>query len=383
MTRHDSVYRASLLLVVSLGLAVAQGAAQEEKKISQTPVRVNYATRERTAPKEIKDKLAGLRAEIAQKKLRFKVGYTTALDEKLEHLAGTRLPPDLAEKAPAQYKLAAEVRKLDLDARAEVTRLNQKFRFPELMLTCRATSSRFDWRTLNKVTPVRHQDGCGSCWAFATLGAFEGSYAIRNNQLIDSSEQDVLNCSGSGTCGGGWWAFPYVISDGCATEAAYPYTANDKPCNAGAARPYRAVNWGYVSSTGGIPSVTDMKKALCEHGPLAVAVWVSPAFQAYTSGVFDETITTSGINHGVTLIGWDDPTQAWIIKNSWGAGWGDGGYMRIAWNSNRIGDGAAWVDARQRFYIMPRRYFELIPRIKPWPEPDPLPIPRPVKPVTP
>ena len=368
--------RAETILAVILGLAVAgELRAQEAKKISQTPVKLDLAAREKKAPKEIQERLASLRAEIKAKGLRFRVGYTTALDEKIEHLAGTRPPKDLAERAPAQYRLAAELRKLDLEARAEIARLNPKFRFPELVLQCRASRSHFDWRTLGKVTPVRDQDGCGSCWAFATLGAFEGSYAVRNSQLVDVAEQDVLSCSGAGSCGGGWWAFDSVIGDGDATEANYPYTATDTACNTAVSRPYRAVIWGYVKPDGGIPSVADMKQALCEHGPLAVAVYVSPAFQAYTAGVFDEKITNAGINHGVTLIGWDDTEKAWIIKNSWNASWGNAGFMHIAWDSNRIGDGAAWVDARNRFYRLPPKYFELMPRIKPFPEPDPLPRP--------
>ena len=366
--------RTACAVLLSLGVAGAT-AAQEAKKIDQRPVRADYAARERKAPKEIRDRLQALRAEIKAKGLRFRVGYTTAMDEKIELLAGTRRPKDLAERAPEQYRLGAEVRKLDVEARAEFAKLHPRFRFPELRLACRPTRPSFDWRTLGKVTPVRNQDGCGSCWAFATLGAFEGSHAIRNNQLADVAEQDVLSCSGAGSCGGGWWAFASLISDGDATEASYPYTATDTACDTTVARPYRAVNWGYVKADGGIPTVEEMKQALCEHGPLAVAVYVSAAFQAYTSGVFDEKVTDQGINHGVTLIGWNDAGKAWIIKNSWGAGWGDGGYMHIAWDSNLIGDGAAWVDARNRFYRLPPKYFELMPRVKPFPEPDPLPRP--------
>lgn len=84
---------------------------------------------------------------------------------------------------------------------------------------------------------------------------------------------------------------------------------------------------------------------MCKNGPLAVAVNVTANFQSYTSGVFNEN-DNSGINHGVTLIGWDDNRNAWLIKNSWGTNWGDNGYMWINYNSNNIGYAAAWVKAK-------------------------------------
>jgi len=361
----------SAVLIALAGASVV--GAQDPKKIDQTPRTVSYSAREKKAPKEIQERLGALRAEIKTKGLGFRVGYTTAMDEPLERLAGARMPQDLATRAPEQNRLAAELRRLDLEALSELRRIQPKFRFPELQLKCSANLSSFSWRARRKVTPVRNQDGCGSCWAFATIGAFEGNYAIRNGQLIDSSEQEVLSCSGAGSCGGGWWAFDYLISDGVSRETVYPYTATDTACNTSVAHPYRATVWGYVRSDGGTPTVSEMKQALCEHGPLAVAVWVSPAFQAYSAGVFDEKVVDKGINHGVTLVGWNDAEQAWLIKNSWGAGWGESGYMRIKYDSNRIGAGAAWVTARNRFYLLPKKYFELMPRIKPFPEPDPLP----------
>ena len=71
---------------------------------------------------------------------------------------------------------------------------------------------------------------------------------------------------------------------------------------------------------------------------------VTNLFQAYTTGVFNEN-ASSNVNHMVTLVGWDDDLQAWLIKNSWGEYWGENGYMWINYFSNKIGYGAAWVQA--------------------------------------
>ena len=340
-----------------------------------------YVQREQTAPAQIKSTLSSLREQITSKNLTFTVGYTKALDKKLETLAGTRAPENLASLAQKQNEVAAKFLQTDQEARDAFLKTHPgilpELNYWKLIVPCTAYSA-FDWRRNGKVTGVRDQDGCGSCWAFGALGAYEGSYLIRNNVAIDASEQHVLNCSASGSCGGGWYAgvFDYLIKTGTAREVDDPYTANDKPCKTGVATPYRAVAWAYVKPDASTPSVAELKAALCEHGPLAVAVYASPLFQAYTGGVFNENNNSNGINHAVTLIGWDDAKGAWLIKNSWGPFWGETGgfgtergYIWIAYGSNNIGYGAAWVQAQNRFYILPPRYFELMPEIKPMPGP--------------
>ena len=297
-------------------------------EISITPSK-DYDKRELGSSDKIKAKLAALREEAADKQWTFEVGYTTAMDFAIEKITGLKPPEKWLEQAKLQNSLARSME--------ESKRM--------FLGQCVASAAKFNWADHNGVTPVRDQGGCGSCWAFATHGAFEGSNAILNKALIDSAEQDTLDCSGSGSCSGGWWAFQYLIDTGSAKEADYPYVATKGTCKAGVQRPYKAVAWGYVDSTVEIPSVAALKKALCDYGPLAVAVAVTSAFQAYKSGVFNEG-SSAAINHGVTLVGWDDNKQAWRIKNSWGTGWGESGYMWIAYNTNKIGYSASWVQAK-------------------------------------
>jgi C1A family cysteine protease len=252
------------------------------------------------------------------------------MDFAIEQITGLKVPDNFLQLAKEQNRLAKSL-----------MRAEQK---PVFLGQCVASAAQFDWTDHNGVTPVRDQGACGSCWAFATHGAYEGSYAILNKMLVDSAEQDTLDCSGAGSCSGGWWAFQYLIDTGSAKESDYPYLAADGTCKTDVDRPYKAVAWGYVDSSVAIPTVSALKQALCEYGPLAVAVEVTPAFQAYKSGVFNEK-STGRVNHGVTLVGWDDTKKAWKIKNSWGPGWGESGYMWIAYGSNSIGYAAAWTQA--------------------------------------
>lgn len=296
-------------------------------EISITPS-TDYRKRELGATAKIKAELAALRDEAKDKQWTFEVGYTTAMDFSIDKITGLKPPSDWLIQAKQQNLMAKALLESSQIALGQ----------------CVASASKFNWAENNGVTEVKDQGNCGSCWAFATHGAFEGSYAILNKAMINSSEQDTLDCSGAGSCSGGWWAYDYLIKTGSAREADYPYLAVKGTCKA-VQRPYKAEVWGYVDANVDIPSVAALKKALCDYGPLAVAVAVTSAFQAYKSGVFNENSNAS-VNHGVTLVGWDDSKQAWRIKNSWGPGWGESGYMWIAYNSNKIGYGASWVKAK-------------------------------------
>ncbi|NES89429.1 MULTISPECIES: C1 family peptidase [Okeania] len=169
-----------------------------------------------------------------------------------------------------------------------------------------------------------------------------------------ASEQHVLRCSGGGTCKGGWYGlvFNFMVEQGNLPERIFRYQATDAVCRFQRNTPLKAATWEYVRNDGGIPSVSQMKQALCKHDPVVSAVYMTDVFHAYKGGVYNENAYGTP-NHAVTIIGWDDEKRAWLVKNSWGTDWGEDGYMWIAYHTNRIGYGAAWVDARK--YPLPRR----------------------------
>jgi cathepsin L len=309
-----------------------------------------YADRLQKASPEIKRRVEALRAQVAANKaLTFTVGYTTAMDVPLEKLAGARIPAGEAEKATRQNATAAEA--LRIDAADAI-----QFNAPRPVLACHAADKSFDWRSFGKITPIRNQGACGSCWDFAAMAAYESSYLIRNNASVDTSEQYVLDCAGAGTCGGGWYGpvWAWMETHKVADAAQLPYTASDQSCPTNLAGRFQDVTWGYVANASSVAGVEEIKSALCAHGAVAVAMEATSLFQGYTGGIFNEP-GVSGINHAVTIVGWDDANQAWIVKNSWGTGWGESGYFRIRFGSNNIGYAAAWVEATDnRYRINPR-----------------------------
>ena len=302
-----------------------------------------YAQREQHASSAVLSKLSTLRKRAESEHWTFQVGYTEALDRTLEQLAGTNAPPNLLELAIAQNTKSSEIlREGQFALRTQATQRSQ----------CSATSGSFDWRQHGGETPVEDQKTCGSCWDFASAAAFESNYRINSptSQIINVSEQQILDCDRKYSCKGGWWAFDYIKDDGGLTTATtYHYKAIQQSKCQHHSDLYKEDTYGFVRDNGSIPTVDEIKDALCNHGPIIVAVDATDAFQAYVNGVFNEhasecTGNGSCINHAVLIVGWDDPNKAWIIKNSWGEDWGMKGYMKIAYGSNDIGYMAAWVE---------------------------------------
>ena len=215
----------------------------------------------------------------------------------------------------------------------------------------------FNWLDEGGCTSVKNQGSCGSCWAFATVGPLESNILIKDGIEVDLSEQWLVSCNRDGWgCGGGWFAHDYhewktdpCGGTGAVMEADFPYAAADLPCDCPYPHEYFIEDWSYVGTAYGVPSVAAMKQAIYDHGPISVAVAVNSTFQNYQGGVF-EACSASSINHGVVLVGWDDNQGSngiWYLRNSWGPGWGENGYMRIVYGCNYVGYGACYVEYEQ------------------------------------
>lgn len=201
------------------------------------------------------------------------------------------------------------------------------------------TETVFDWREFNRVTPVKDQADCGSCWDFAATGAFESVYWIAEDIMPDFSEQQVLVCNEGGSdCGGGWMedAYNLFMSYGAVDESCMPYEADDTiPCTQEECEPI-ALLLGYED----IPNNINAIKNALMFGPLSTTFTVYNDFLNYPGGCYEHA-GGDPANHAVVLIGWDDNMcdgyGAWICKNSWGEDWGDEGFFYIKYHSAGIG----------------------------------------------
>jgi cathepsin L len=190
-----------------------------------------------------------------------------------------------------------------------------------------------NWVTKGAVTPVKNQGQCGSCWAFSTTGAVEGAEFVATGKLNSYSEQQLVDCSGSyGNmgCNGGLMdnAFKYIEKYGIEDESAYPYTARTQSCKYDSSKVDGTVK-SYKDVT---PNNADQLKAALNLGPVSVAIEADQiAFQGYHSGVITKGCGTN-LDHGVLAVGYGTDASAgdyFLVKNSWGASWGDQGYVKI------------------------------------------------------
>ncbi len=207
-----------------------------------------------------------------------------------------------------------------------------------LALASVALPSSLDWRNYggNYVTSIKDQGNCGSCWAFATTAALESRKVRANNMSgfdINQSEQVLISCGGAGNCNGGYidFASNYIRDAGLPAESCYPYTATNGSCSSACPTyrtlTYNILSWGYIAKT-----VNDMKTALYNYGPVVTTMAVYSDFYSYTGGIYSYTSGGFVGNHAVLAIGYNDAGQYFIVKNSWGTGWGESGYFRIAYS---------------------------------------------------
>jgi len=194
-----------------------------------------------------------------------------------------------------------------------------------------------DWRSKGVVSPVKNQGGCGSCWAFSTVEVLESAVAIATGKLLELSPQQVVSCApnpqscgGTGGCSGStqWLGFNYT-EGGITTEADYPYTAQTGTCEK-KGKPV-AVNKGYVR----LPqnNYTALMNAVATVGPISISLDAS--WRSYESGVYTGTCGTT-IDHAVVLVGYGTiaPNDYYLVRNSWGKGWGDEGYIKLVRHSD-------------------------------------------------
>lgn len=256
-----------------------------------------------------------------------------------------------------------------------------------------ALPAKFDWRNQDGhsyIGPIRNQGTIGTCYAFGAVAAAESAYNIQNglcdSQCADLSEMYVIWTLGLVEPYGGNYndgrgtgsnAFKYemyamtrsgapekaVGFEGICFESDFPYVPNPFPPKADVLKKSKEFprvifkSWTRVFPSDYADTTEQIKAAIAKYGCVQAAVDHNAAFNAYQSGVYEDTNTQpdavpyymSNTGHIVSLVGWDDhPPEGgggcWILRNEWGTGWGENGYMRIRYFSARVNTQTAWIE---------------------------------------
>ncbi len=234
----------------------------------------------------------------------------------------------------------------------------------------------FDWRDhggADWMTPVKNQGGCGSCWAFGSIGTMEAMHNIASgNPDLDldlSEEYLVSSCYANLSCCGGWYTVMDFLRDsGVPDETCMPYVSGSNcPCTPGcpncehpshcsnSACSDRCDDWEYrlarIDTVSRVYDASPARYYISEEGPLAVSMGVGSECGGYWDGDIYRCEDGDCQNHSVVLVGYDTPGGYWIVKNSWGTGFGEGGYFKLGYgecgvtNQCGAGVGVDWVGA--------------------------------------
>ncbi|MFW6120803.1 MAG: C1 family peptidase [Petrotogales bacterium] len=216
----------------------------------------------------------------------------------------------------------------------------------------------FSWRNINGTdytTPIKDQSPAPTCEAYALCASLETlmQYKVGEPYAPDVSETHLYFYAG-GTYEAGYVnlidAANYLMEYGVPDEGCYPdpHRAFDYPFESLPGWENRTVKiqkWGWVEH-----DVEAIKSALVEHGPLIVCIYFWRDFYYYRGGVYEHRWGRRVGGHVVTIVGYDDINECWIVKNSWGTKWGENGWFRMSYHADMFaewygeGTGVMYID---------------------------------------
>lgn len=220
----------------------------------------------------------------------------------------------------------------------------------------------YDLRALGRLTPVRNQNPYGTCWAFATYSSMESWLLTDESATWDFSENNLANLHGFDSPLGGFIdpniGGNYFMSTAYLARWNGPVSEADDPYpNPGGSTGSETVlkhvqGVLFLPDRSGSLDNDNIKEAVTQYGAVYTSMYYNGAYYNSTNRTY---YYSGGLysNHGVAIVGWDDNFDkalfntepagngAFIVRNNWGTGWGDGGYFYISYYDSNIGSSNA------------------------------------------
>jgi len=306
------------------------------------------------------------RSEFAKRRSIFEKNYNDILEHNAQFEAGevtwSRKVTEYSDLTPQEFaNLRLGLPKYD----------NSSFRdhvdpeFINHMEVKGSAPSTWSWLSEGGISSIKNQARCGSCAAFSSIAVLDTCFWQQRGAMFDDlSEQHIMDCAynhyvydnegswGAWACDGAWpVAFFDWLKTGSngytQTESSYPYEAALGNCRSSSGSYYQNA-WltGYYNKW--YSSEAEMKE-LVYVNPVSTSIDAT-YLSDYNGGIYDDwrccDANTDGnciynLNHAVTVIGYgtEGGVDYWLVKNSWGTGFGENGFFKIkrGWGHCGIG----------------------------------------------
>jgi len=188
-----------------------------------------------------------------------------------------------------------------------------------------------DWREVpGVVTSVKKQlHYWYGGWTFAVAGAVEGLWMLFNNVSVSLSAQQLMDCDLQERA---HTALMYIELHGIESEESYPYVGEREECKEDKKKVVATIE---RFDTMEPLDEEAMRVAVGTMGPVVTKIVVPREFRLYSKGIFtapkDCDLGHISMEHGLLIVGYGEEggMKYWIVKNSWGVEWGEGGFARV------------------------------------------------------
>jgi len=201
-----------------------------------------------------------------------------------------------------------------------------------------APSGAIDWVAKGMTTPIKNQEQCGSCWAFSTTETVESANLLAGHTMTIGAPQMIVDCDSSDQgCNGGdpREALGWVVNQGgMDLESCYPYKAEDESCMSSSCTPSPNLK---ISAVNPVSEDESSIYTALQSSPLSICCDAQP-WQYYNGGVLTSSQCGLSIDHAIQLTGYSPSSGGyWIVRNSWGADWGESGFIYLQYGQNTCG----------------------------------------------
>lgn len=293
-------------------------------------------------------------------------------EQELRTLTGVSPPKSAAEWAAEQQAAGQQValggakrfrRSLGQSGGDQDDELDPSESLNLTVLAPRSIPAHKDWRLSGCVAAPVNQQKCGCCYAIATVGVLESMRCLRQVSSPTLSAQQIVDCATPRAgyqnfgCNGGWptRALKYLQDKGVAArDSCYPLVLRQEVCKLNRVKQVPGCTLA-PSPAGGrlrykvLTNERDILYHVANTGPVITVMRATDRFLYYGSGIFDDpkcSRRSSDVDHAIAIVGYgrENGQDYWLIKNSWGAGWGQQGYGKYRRGTNACSIGHwAWV----------------------------------------